>query len=127
MLLHHLITAILNAAQTAPTVCPNDGVHPLCPGSAVTAIAAAYGTQGMWVMADLVDQMLWTPLAAIGPLVYLIAAAGGIVSLALGAPPRMYLWFFLGPAIFRWLIGTSVPALGMEWKVAGQAVDQRQV
>ena len=122
MVILELLNQILNAA-------PGEGcsLQKLCPGSVMSAVAAAYGTQGIWVMADLVDQLIWTKLAALGPLLYVVAAAGGIVSLAIGAPPRTYLWFFLGPAIYRWLIGTSVDAIGMEWRVAGVPVDQAEV
>ena len=132
MLLFDLIQIVLNLdAQTAATSCPDIAFQgrnlPGCPGSAVTAIAASYGTQGMWVMADLIDQLVYTSLGALGPLIYIVAAAGGMISLAMGSPPRTYLWFFLGPAIYRWLIGTTVPVLGMAWQVAGSDVNQAEV
>lgn len=132
MLLLDLIQIVLNLdAQTAATSCPDIAFQgknlPGCPGSAVTAIAASYGTQGMWVMADLIDQLVYTSLGALGPLIYIVAAAGGMISLAMGSPPRTYLWFFLGPAIYRWLIGTTVPVLGMAWQVAGSDVNQAEV
>ncbi len=123
-ILHTLLNLELQSSS-AGLIDTCDGVS--CPGSAVSAIAAAYGTQGMWVMSDLVDQMLHTSLGALGPLLYVIAATGGLISLALGAPPRTYMWFFLGPAIYRWLIGTSVPVMGMGWQMAGVQMDQREV
>lgn len=124
MILLDLLHAVLNLdTQTAPLYC--DGVG--CPGSTVSAIAAAYGTQGMWVLADLVDQIMYTNLGALGPLLYVVAAVGGLTSLAIGAPPRTYMWFFLGPAIYRWLLGTSVPAMGMAWQMGGRYMDQREV
>ncbi|NDC39067.1 MAG: hypothetical protein EBZ48_13640 [Proteobacteria bacterium] len=46
----------------------------------------------------------------------------------MGAPPRTYMWFFLGPAIYRWLIGTTVAVKGMEWRVGySNEEDQKEV
>jgi hypothetical protein len=99
----------------------------ICPGSAMTAVAAAFGTQGMWVQANLVNQILYEGLGLWAPLLYILSAIGGLVSLALGAPPRMYMWFFVGPGIYDWLLDNPNPVHGMEWRVADVPQNQREV
>lgn len=99
----------------------------ICPGSTMTAVAAAFGTQGMWVQANLVNQILYEGLGLWAPLLYILSAVGGLISLALGAPPRMYMWFFVGPGIYDWLLDNPNPVHGMEWRVADVPQNQREV
>ncbi|MBX7145095.1 MAG: hypothetical protein K1X79_11640, partial [Oligoflexia bacterium] len=98
-----------------------------CPGSAMTAVAAAFATQGMWVQSNLVSQILYEGLGLWAPLLYILAAMGGMISLALGAPPKMYLWFFMGPAIYDWLLDNPVQIHGQEWRIADRPQNQREV
>ncbi len=101
--------------------------HSGCPGSSFTAIGAAFATEGYFVQSDVIWALTHSSFGMWAPLLYMVAAMGGIVSLALGAPPKMYLWFFMGPAIYSWLIGTTEPALGVQWRVAGVPQEQTEV
>lgn len=99
----------------------------ICPGSAFTAVAAAFATQGIWVQSNLVEQILYNGLGLWAPLLYILSAIGGLISLALGAPPKMYLWFFMGPAIYDWLLDNTVSVHGQEWRIADVPQNQREV
>jgi hypothetical protein len=81
----------------------------------------------MWVQANLVNQILYQGLGLWAPLLYILSAIGGLVSLALGAPPKMYMWFFIGPGIYDWLLDNPNPVHGMEWRVADRPQNQREV
>jgi len=98
-----------------------------CPASAFTSIAAAFATQGYWVQADLLDMLTVSKMAAIGPLLYVCAAIGGLAAVAIGQPPRTYMWFFLGPALYGWLLQTRQEVNGVQWQVGMMQQDQRQV
>ncbi|MBX7145432.1 MAG: hypothetical protein K1X79_13365 [Oligoflexia bacterium] len=99
----------------------------ICPGSSATAVAAAFATEGMWVMSNLVHQILYNGLGLWAPLLYIFSAIGGLIGLALGAPPKMYLWFFMGPAVFDWLLDNTVKVHGQEWRIADVPQNQREV
>lgn len=98
-----------------------------CPASSFTAIAAAFATQGYWVQADVLYYLNFTGLSYWATLVYILAAAGGLMGVALGAPPKMYLWFFMGPAIYSWLVGTTQEVKGVRWMVGNIQQDQGEV
>ncbi|MCB0319183.1 MAG: hypothetical protein KDD56_10550, partial [Bdellovibrionales bacterium] len=86
---------------------PIDGATVL--GSAYNAISAALATQGLWIQADII---YWLGSSALGhwaPLLYLFAAMAGMISMVLGQPPRNYVWYFVGPALFHWLLYTTTP------------------
>jgi hypothetical protein len=112
------------AADTIET-CKNQGG--ICPATAFNPIAAAFATQGYFMQADMLHFLVGTGFGIWAPFIYMIAAAGGIISLAMGAPPRMYVWFFVGPGIYHWLVETRSPAHGVQWQVARIVQDQRQV
>lgn len=80
-----------------------------CPGSAFNIITAAFATQGYWAQADLLDYLQYSKMGSIAALVYMISAIGGIFGMAMGAPPKAYLWFLIGPGIFHWMIQTTTP------------------
>jgi hypothetical protein len=92
-----------------------------CPGSSFNAITAAFATQGYWVQADLLYFLNFSSLTALPIMIYIIAAAGGLISMALGSPPKMYIWFFMGPPIFNWLVGTTWPVHGVRVNVGRQS------
>ncbi len=120
MILADIINSISNLAD--PCI---DG--DTCPASQFTAIAAAFSTIGYWVQADMLFQINKTAFGVLPALIYLLAAAGGIISMALGQPPRFYLWFFVGPAVFNWLVATPIEREGVRWAVGNQTQDQREV
>lgn len=88
-----------------------------CPTSALTPIAAAFATQGYFVQADLLWQLSFTNLGIWAIIVFIAAAVGGMISMVLGNPPRHYVWFFLGPALYVWLIDTTQEVSGVKWQI----------
>jgi hypothetical protein len=100
---------------------------PGCMGSSFTAVGAAFATQGYFAQADLLWQLTNTDLGLWAPLLYVIAAIGGLIGVAMGMPPKMYLWFFMGPAIYSFLLGTTVPQFGTAWCVANVMQDPSRV
>jgi hypothetical protein len=88
-----------------------------CPASALHAVTAAFATQGYWVQADILNFLSTSSFETWAILIYLIAAISGIISMAMGFPPKLYLWFFLGPAVYHWLIDTTIPVAGVRWNV----------
>lgn len=97
------------------------------PGSCFTAIAAAFATQGYWIHSDMLYLVGGTSFEHFAILIYLCAAIGGLAGMALGAPPKLYLWFFIGPAVYHFLIGATVDVKGVAWKVAGRVQDMNYV
>ncbi|RMG40705.1 MAG: hypothetical protein D6719_10180, partial [Candidatus Dadabacteria bacterium] len=105
----------------------NQWVWGNCPASALNPITAAYATQGYWAQADIIDYLAYTDFGVWAPLIYILAAVGGLISVALGQPPRNYIWFFLGPVFYNYLLGTRTAVTGVEWQVGGIPQDQREV
>lgn len=101
--------------------------QPGCPASSFTRIGAAFATQGYFAHADLIWQLTHTDMGLWAPLLYILAAIGGLTSLAMGMPPKMYLWFFMGPAIYHFLLGTTLSTYGTSWCVANVPQDQTEV
>lgn len=124
-----LITSVLQAQATPgrDTIETCANVGGICPATAFNAVTAAFATQGYFMQADMLYFLTGTGFGVWAPFIYLIAAAGGIISLALGMPPKMYVWFFIGPGIYHWLVDTRSPAHGVQWRVARIEQDQRQV
>ena len=116
-----LLQLLLNAQA-----CPSPGTNPDLPASAFSAIGAAFATQGYWVQADLIDYLTLTNMGVWAPLLYVIAAAGGLLSLAMGLPPKMYLWFFVGPAVYSWLLDTRVETFGVRWTLPCLTAQQQE-
>lgn len=126
MTLFDVAQLILNVQNPNPAF-SGCGPGVLCPASAYTVLGAAYSTLGYWLQADIIHYLLYTGLGLWAPLLYVFAAVGGIVGVAIGMPPRTYMWFFLGPGLYHWLIATTVHVHGVEWRVGRRLLDQRQV
>lgn len=77
-----------------------------CPSSAFNVITAAFATQGYWIQADILDYFNGG-MGTLAILIYVLSAVAGIFSMSMGAPPKMYGWFFMGPYIFYWLTQTT--------------------
>ena len=105
----------------------SDGYSELLPGSSFHAITAAFATQGYWIHADMLNYVGAGEFQRFAVLIYMFALISGIVSMAMGAPPKQYLWFFMGPALFHFLLGTTSPVMGTAWKVAGVPQEQKEV
>jgi hypothetical protein len=95
------------------------GGSDLLPGSSFHAITAAFATQGYWAQADFIYFINETGFQSFAILIYLCALIAGVVGMAMGAPPKQYLWYFMGPALFHFLLGTTQPVYGTAWKVGG--------
>lgn len=98
-----------------------------CPGSSFTSVGAAWGSIGYATQADLLWQLRVTSFHHWAVLLYVLAAAGGIIGAAMGMPPKTYLWFFIGPGLFWWLIGATEDVDGVQWAVAGKPQKQSVV
>lgn len=88
-----------------------------CPASTFSAVSAAYATLGYYAQSDMLDMLSWSNFNVLAPLVYCIAAVAGFVSLAVGQPPRIWVWYFLGPALYSYLIYTRVETTGVRWQI----------
>jgi hypothetical protein len=53
-------------------------------------------------------------------LLYLGAAIAALIGVATNSPMRNYTWFFLGPALYSFLVGTTTQVQGVNWMVAGK-------
>ena len=88
-----------------------------CGGQALTAVTAAWGTQGYYAQADVLEQIRNFGLDKWAILAYVLAAFGGLIMAAMGLPYKMYLWFFIGPALFWTLCYDTVDVTGVDWRV----------
>lgn len=123
MTLYDLFQTLLDVQNCVPA---EEGGASTCPGTVLHAITAAFATQGYWVQADLLWYLTNTGMQTWAILIYVIAAVGGIVSMAMGMPPRLYLWFFLGPGIYHWLIQDTVNLHGVRWNVGPRDSDDEE-
>ncbi len=117
----------LNSGFINPYDVGGDGQGGVFYGAALNAITAAYATVGYWIQADVLYYLKASSLGAWAPLVYILAAFGGLFSMAMGQPPRNWLWFFIGPAFYWWLIDTPVKVDGVAWRVGNTAMPQQEV
>jgi hypothetical protein len=98
-----------------------------CPGAESSLVAAAWANIGYMTHAALLHYVNFTGFGAWAILLYVVAAGGALISVALNSPPRNYVWFFLGPAIYSFLIGTTQEVRGVDWAVAGISRDMEDV
>ncbi len=88
-----------------------------CFGSSFSAITAAWATKGYWMQAEMIHYLRDTGLGVYAGFIYIIAVGAGLVGYMLGNPPRNYLWYFFGPALFNILLFTTIPSGGVIWQV----------
>ena len=119
--------AAANVSDCAATVNQNGDLLSMCPASAFTAVAAALSTEGYYMQSDVLFYLRFGTYNAWAPLLYVCAAIGGMMSMVLGGPPKNYMWFFIGPALYAWLIDTTQYVQGVSWRVAGRQQDQSEV
>ncbi len=100
-----------------------------CLGSVMSPISAAFLTNGLWMQGDVVYQLGATDLGLWAPLIYIVAVFFGLLMMALGQPPKLYLWWLIGPALYQWLLFTPTDYTvgGACWNVAGRKQDMGQV
>jgi hypothetical protein len=101
---------------SAADLCPN------CPASAFNPITAAFSTLGYYAQAEWLFHIVNGGMGSWAALAYILAAIGLIVSIAVGMPPRMYLWFAIGPGLFWWLVDTRVAVDGVGWRVGNGGI-----
>ena len=106
---------------------PDEGSCNNCPGAESNMIAAAWANIGYVTHAALLHYVNFTNFGKWAIILYVVAAGGALISVALNSPPRNYVWFFLGPAIYSFLIGTTQEVQGVNWVVAGKQMDMREV
>lgn len=100
-----------------------------CPASVMSDITAAFATEGYWLLADVVYQIGSTNLGLWAPLIYIMAYAAAGIMLAMGQPPKNWLWLILGPVIYNWLVFTTPdnPVKGVGWRIINEPADQKIV
>jgi hypothetical protein len=94
-----------------------------CPGSFYTAIATAWANIGYVTHADVLRFLSTTHFGKWAILLYIAAAVGGLIGVATNSPMRNYTWFFIGPALFSFLVGTTMKVQGVNWVVANRAAE----
>ncbi len=100
-----------------------------CPGSFYNMITTAWANIAYVTHSDFIRLVTETEFGAWAPLLYAVAAIGGLISVALNNPPRNYAWFFMGPPIFYFLITPldNASIYGVSWRVAGEEMDMEEV
>jgi hypothetical protein len=99
----------------------------LCPGSQFTLAGASWANMGYMAHADLLHMLSATEFGHWAPLIYVCAAIGALIGVAMNMPPKGYIWFFLGPSLYSFLVGTTQEIRGVDWVVANQQQDMTEV
>ncbi len=98
-----------------------------CPGSFYLPITAAWANIGYMTHADFVYFVWNTSFGLWAALFYAVGATGALISVAINQPPRTYMWFFLGPPIYAFLVGTPTSVQGVAWRIADKSMDMKDV
>ena len=94
-----------------------------CPGSFYTAITTAWANIGYVTHSDVLRFLNTTHFGKWAVLLYIAAAITGLIGVATNSPMRNYTWFFIGPALFSFLVGTTMKVQGVNWVVANRAAE----
>ena len=94
-----------------------------CPGSFYTAVTVAWANIGYMTHADVIELIDKTNFGKWGILLYIGAAVAALIGVATNSPMRNYTWFFLGPAFYSFLVGTTMEVQGVNWVVANKAAN----
>ncbi len=92
-----------------------------CPGSFYTAIATAWANIGYMTHSDVLHFLNTTNFSKWAIILYIAAAITGLLGVATNAPMKNYTWFFIGPALYSFLVGTTMEVQGVNWVVANVA------
>ena len=95
-----------------------------CPGSFYTAITTAWANIGYLTHSDVLRFLNTSHFGKWAVLLYIAAAITGLLGVATNSPMRNYTWFFIGPALYSFLVGTTMPVQGVNWVVANRAVSE---
>ncbi|MCB0328144.1 MAG: hypothetical protein KDD70_00735, partial [Bdellovibrionales bacterium] len=95
-------------------------------GSSFHAITAAWATLGYYAQSDVLYYMHlgWEKFSI---LLYTVAGIAGLIMMAMGQPPRNWLWFFIGPGIYYFAIDTPAQVHGVAWMVGPYMQPQNEV
>ncbi|MEM2003015.1 MAG: hypothetical protein QXT77_10265, partial [Candidatus Methanomethylicaceae archaeon] len=100
-------------------------------GSASSEVAAGLATHGYYLQERISDMITddGSALFGLAPLLYLLSGIGGLIMLALGAPPKLYLWFLMGPGLFWVLLapGNRVESAGNLYMIGRRIMPQDEV
>ena len=117
-----VFTTASNAfAQGTPSNCTG------CTASTMNPTAAAFAMEGYYEQDFIITQIEDTTFGLWAPLLYILAAFSGLILAAMGQPPKLYLWFILGPAIYNFVLLTTVPRSGVSWTIGSNAQDMKHV
>lgn len=94
-----------------------------CPGSFFTAVATAWANIGYMTHADILELVDKTRFGTWAILLYICAAIAAFIGVATNSPLRNYTWFFIGPALYSFLVGTTIEVRGVNWVVATQPAE----
>ncbi len=98
-----------------------------CPGSAYNLITAAWANIGYMTHSDILHLLTETKLGLWAPILYMVGAIGALIGVAINTPPKTYIWFFLGPCLYWFLVNTQKPVTGVAWRVAGEMQSMKEV
>jgi hypothetical protein len=83
----------------------------------------AWANIGYMTHADVIELIDKTNFGKWGILLYIGAAVAALIGVATNSPMRNYTWFFLGPAFYSFLVGTTMEVQGVNWVVANKAAN----
>ena len=116
---------LVPTGELAQEICADAG--DLLYSSAFHAVTAAFATLGYYMQASLIDVIVNSTFGHFAPLMYILAFATGGITMAMGQPPKNYIWFFIGPAVYGWLIDNPVESNGVRWMIGNVGQNQSEV
>ncbi len=87
-------------------------------GSVGTLIGASLETAGHFMQSAVLDVFAQGLGDHLGALLFAIAGITALFIIAVGGNYKFGLWFFVGGALFWWVIGDRVPSEGARWEFA---------
>jgi hypothetical protein len=132
-----LVLAVLTVPQsTFAEQCTSDD---MCSAYALTDVATSLNTQGYYAQSQLLKQVQFNILGntesttdgkgirLLAPIMYILSIAGAIFMMGFGQPPKLWIWFLVGPGVFHFLVGTTVPKEGVKWILGTDAAKQKRI
>ncbi|MDD7474288.1 MAG: hypothetical protein PUH01_09180 [Pseudomonadota bacterium] len=101
-----------------------------CPGSAFTAVGAAFATQGYYLLSQVVSAIGAGHMEYWGVFLYMFSFFGFMIMIILNGLqiPKNVMWFVLGPALFNFMIYTGTDVKGVMWRVGNDRnLNQKKV
>ncbi|MGI6679979.1 MAG: hypothetical protein ACOX3T_00555 [Bdellovibrionota bacterium] len=101
-----------------------------CPGSAFTAIGAAFATQGYYLQSQIVSALGAGKMEMWGVFIYIFSFFAFTIMIILNglAIPKNVMWFILGPILFNWMVYTGTDVKGVMWRVGNdKKLNQQKV